>query len=110
MTKKDLAAYEHIDAQNWSVLKHARTSMLAYRHAVENPTDDTPRFGLGRAIHTAILEPAKLQEEYAVFDGDRRAGKAWDAFFEEHGDKTILKRSEWEVVQTIADRVAVHPL
>jgi len=106
MTKSDIDKYDNIDAIRWSVLKHARTSMLHYRHAVDNPTEDNTRFAVGRAIHTAILEPDKLSQQYAVFGGARRAGKAWESFAAEHDGKTILKREEWDAVMTAAERVA----
>lgn len=105
-----VADYDKLDAVRWSNLKHARVSMLQYRHAVDNPTEDNTRFAVGRAIHTAILEPEKLTEHYAVFSGPRRAGKAWDAFEAENSGKTILKRDEWDAVNAAADRVANDPL
>lgn len=105
MTKIDIDAYDNIDAIRWSVLKHARVSLLQYRHAADNPESDNARFGIGRAIHSAILEPDKLAEQYVVFEGARRAGKAWDAFAAEHDGKTILKRDEWDAVLRAADRV-----
>lgn len=110
MTKSDLTAYENIDAINWSTLKHARESMLLYRHSVDNPPEDNPRFAIGRAIHTAILQPEKLADEYAVFEGQRRAGKAWDAFAEQNANKTILKAEEWQSVQKAAARVTEDPI
>lgn len=102
MTKDDYAA---IDAVNWSKLKHMAVSPLHYKHAVDHPAEDTTRFGIGRAIHTAILQPERLALDYAVYDGARRAGKAWDAFEAEHAGKTILKRAEWKMVQELAQRV-----
>lgn len=105
-----MARYEDIDAVRWSNLKHARVSMLEYQHAVNNPTPDNHRFAVGRAIHTAILEPEKLNEQYAVFTGARRSGKAWDEFNEQNAAKTILKTEEWDAVNRAAERVAKHEL
>lgn len=97
--------YDQIDGVNWSTLKYMDTSPLHYKHAVDHPTEDTTRFGIGRAIHTAILQPERLATDYAVFDGARRAGKAWDAFEAEHAGKTILKRAEWSAIQSLAQHV-----
>jgi hypothetical protein len=97
--------YEAIDAVNWSTLKHMDVSPLHYKHSIDNPAADTTRFGIGRAIHTAILQPERLATDYAVFDGSRRAGKAWDAFEAENAGKTILKRAEWDAVQNLAQHV-----
>src|SRR4051812_24246093 len=88
MSAAEFADYIKIDAVNWSTLKHMRTSPLHYRHAVDSPDEDTARFGIGRAIHTAILEPHKLATDYAVFDGKRRAGKKWKTFEAENVTRT----------------------
>jgi hypothetical protein len=102
MTKDD---YTAIQAVNWSTLKHCEESPLHYKHAIDNQSTDSTRFGIGRAIHTAILQPERLTLDYAVFEGARRAGKAWDAFEAENAGKTILKRSEWAAVESLARRV-----
>jgi hypothetical protein len=104
----EFADYVKIDAVNWSTLKNMRTSPLHYRHAIDSPDDDTTRFGIGRAIHTATLEPHKLSTDYAVFEGKRRDGKAWDKFEAENITKTILKRDEMRRVQSLASRVATN--
>jgi hypothetical protein len=106
MSAAEFADYIKIDAVNWSTLKHMRTSPLHYRHAVDSPDEDTTRFGIGRAIHTAILEPHRLSTDYAVFEGARRSGKAWEAFEAENIARTILKRDEMSRVQSLAARVA----
>lgn len=93
---------------NWSNLKHMRQSPLHYRHAVYNPSEDTARFGIGRAIHAAILQPDTLASEFAVFDGKARKGKAWDEFEAEHAGKTILKRDEMDGVMAVAQSVRKH--
>lgn len=105
MSAAEFANYSKIDAVNWSLLKFMRVSPLHYRHAVDSPPEDTTRFGIGRAIHTAILEPHRLSTDYAVFDGARRAGKVWDKFEAENDTKTILKRDEWTLVESVARRV-----
>jgi len=102
MTRDAYMAHEGI---NWSTLKYADTSMLHYKHVVDNPPEDTTRFGVGRAIHTAILQPERLALDYTVFEGKTRRGKAWDAFEAENVSKTILKRSEWDAVEALAKRV-----
>jgi hypothetical protein len=102
--------HQAIEAINYSTLKEMRVSPLHYRHSVDNPREDTARFGIGRAVHTAILQPDRLSIDYAVFDGARRAGKAWDAFEAEHDGKTILKRDEWALVQAITKRVGADPI
>ena len=104
--------YLAIEAVNWSSLKLMHASPLCYHYYRSRPTPDKPAYQLGRAVHTAILEPdefqsrytimsgpqpndwrnigaaqveGKLGELYAVYDGKVRRGKAWDAFEADHG-------------------------
>jgi hypothetical protein len=102
--------YFRIDAINWSTLKYMRQSPLHYRSAVDSPDEDTTRFGVGRAIHSAILQPERLTLDYAVFEGKRRQGKTWDKFEAENATKTILKRDEWSSVESLAKRVQSDPV
>jgi exodeoxyribonuclease VIII len=57
--------------------------------------ETTSAMEIGTYYHTAILEPEKLAQECAVWDGIRR-GKAWLEFQETHKGKTILTITEVE--------------
>lgn len=48
---------------------------------------------IGTYFHTAVLEPHKLKEECAVWDGIRR-GKAWVDFLDLNKNKTIITSKE----------------
>lgn len=103
----DLASREHYDALtnlNWSRLKLIEKSPAHFRYGFG---DDSSGFALGTAAHMAVLEPARFEAEYVVYPG-RRAGKAWEAFEEEHlnAGKSILNQKEFD--STIAIRNAVH--
>lgn len=54
---------------------------------------DKAAFREGSMLHTLILEPEKIGE-YVVYNGLRRAGKAFEEFKELHKGKTILIASE----------------
>ncbi len=97
------AEYQAIDAVNWSTLKHMGASPLHYRHACECGTGDTPAMLLGRAIHTAVLEPDEFPLRYAVYTGDRRAGKAWEEFRDANAGRDILKANEYDVCLQVRD-------
>lgn len=102
--------YLAVDALNWSRLKHMARSPLHYQHALVNQIEDTPRLALGRAVHTALLEPDRFDEDYVVFPGERRAGKIWEAFKEMHADRTILKEEERFDANEMARLVLEHPV
>lgn len=53
----------------------------------------------GTYIHTLILEPHLVQEEFAVFDGMMRKGKAWEKFKEEQEGKILLTRSQGSLAE-----------
>lgn len=103
------AEYASIRAVNWSTLREVRRSPKHYRHRLEHPIEDTPRLALGRAVHTAVLEPALFADGYAVYTGARRAGKDWEAFQVANEGKTILKAEEYENVIAMRDAVLAHP-
>jgi len=100
--------YLSIPAVNWSRLKAGRRSALHLRHALENPTEDTPRLALGRGAHTAVFEPDRFAFDYAIWGGDRRAGKEWERFVYEHRGQTILRADEHATCLAIAAAVRAH--
>jgi hypothetical protein len=107
-----LSDYDSIRAVNWSLLRHMRVSPKHYKAASETERPDTDTFRLGRAVHTAVLEPDRFVLDYVVWTGGRRAGKAWDEFetaADEQG-KTVLKLEQYEQACRIRDAVRGHAL
>lgn len=51
-------------------------------------------FEFGTYVHTAILEPEKLAQSTAIYEGATRRGKAWEEFLEANEGKTILTRDK----------------
>jgi hypothetical protein len=108
--KRGEVDYDQIRAVNYSTLKYLATSPKHYKHRVETPNDPTAAMQLGTAAHTAILEPHRYTTEYAVFTGERRAGKAWDAFCDANAGRMILKQGEFEAALRMRDAVRADPL
>ena len=105
------AAYRSLDAINWSTLKHARTSLLHYRHAVKAPPrEPTDAMLIGTATHCAVLEPMRLPLTVAVWEGGRRAGREWEAFCEANEGRAILRGDDYERAVAIGAAVRSHPL
>ena len=109
MKRVPFEEYIKSEGVNWSTLKYMRDSPLHYRHFSATAGTDTTGRKKGRALHTLVFEPQKFADEYAVFDGPVRKGKAWDAFEAENAAKTILKANELEEVQAQANAVRSHP-
>lgn len=104
------AEYQKIDAVNYSTLKAGRTSARHLKHRMEHPQADSTRMALGRAAHTAVFEPERFLLEYAIFEGDRRQGKAWDECCAANRGRTILKADEYQQALDIAASVREHPV
>ena len=116
--------YLAVEAVNFSTLKHIDVSPLHYRDALDNGVADKPDFALGRAAHTAILEPEKwgerymLKPEYAERDGKRVQLRRddrmpeWRALVEkaEAEGRTILTDEEWITASRVANRVHSDPV
>lgn len=108
-TSGSFADYRAIDAINWSTLKHMADSPLHYRYHRDHPTEDTTRLLLGRAVHTAVLEPDLFPLQYVVWDGDRRAGKEWQEFAAVNANRGVLKASEYRLCLDVRDAVRSRP-
>ena len=105
----DFDEYKAVDAVNFSALKWMRKSALHFLNALKRDGGDTRSMKLGRAGHTAVLEPDRFLIDYVMFGGDRRAGKAWDTFAEANADKEILKIDEYQLALAMRDAVEKHP-
>ena len=105
----DRAAYDDMTAAvNWSTLKYACTSALAYQHALETPREDTDAMRLGRLVHTAVFEPESLDTEYITWTGGIRRGGEWEAFKAAHARLTIIKPEDLEAALRISFAVRSH--
>lgn len=74
--------YRAVDAVNWSALKHIASSPKHYRHALTASAPDTESQRAGSMFHTALLEPEKFAERYAVLPADaprRPSAAQWNA-------------------------------
>jgi hypothetical protein len=105
--------YAQWPALRSSYLRHFRRSPAHAREEWVRPAEPTPTLTLGNAIHTAILEPALLEQRYAVApDVDRRfkEGKAtWAAFQAEHGHNAVLTARQWDSARGVRDSLWRQP-
>lgn len=109
MTLNEFEHYRAVQAVNFSTLKYMDLSPLHYLHATQTVIEDTPRLGLGRAVHTATLEPDMFPLSYVVYSGKARRGKEWEAFKAANADKTIVKRDEYALALACRDAIRTHP-
>lgn len=55
---------------------------------------DAKYFREGSLLHTLVLEPEKLDEQYAIFRGMRRQGKVFDEFVAANPGKVVVSAPE----------------
>ena len=104
--------YQTAEGVRWSELKVLGRSPRHYRHRLDNEErPDTIYLRLGRFVHALILEPELADEQYVVFDGKVRRGKAFEAFKAELEDEPeILLESEYRNGVDMAAAVLDDPV
>ncbi len=107
--KMPFAEYLKLPGENSTGLRKALVSPLEYRHAKDNPREDSDTLRVGRACHTAILEMDRFLLEYALYEG-RRAGSKWDEFEAMNDGKTILRPDHYHTALAARDAVREHAI
>ena len=106
--------YLALDGVNSSTLKEMRRSPLHCKWRMDHDRQDTASLSLGRAVHTAILEPAEFSERYAIapkVDRRTKAGKAdWADFQEQAGERELLGTEDADTIDSIAKAVTNNSL
>lgn len=104
MESFDRAAYDALQAINWSRLKLLEKSPAHYKAGYSG---DSQSLRLGTAAHAAVLEPEKFAKDFVVYPGKVRRGKEWEAFEQQALDqgKQVLSRTEFAEAEAIAKSV-----
>lgn len=103
------------DALHATALKDMLVSPLLYDWRRRNKREDTDTLRVGRAGHTAVLEPDRFLLEYTVWrnhpDGKtrKRQGADWDEFRAANSDKTILTEAQYRTALAMRDAAHRHP-
>jgi hypothetical protein len=102
------AEYQELVGVNWTTLKHLLKSPAHYSYHLTQPPEDRQTLMLGRAFHTAVLEPDRFPLDYAVYTGGDRRGREWEAFSAANSGRTILKEKEYAEAIRMRDAVRAH--
>lgn len=100
-----MTAYEDVPGINWSTLRHMRRSPLHYQHALANARADSDTFRRGRLLHALVLEPGSVDGAFVVWEGGRRAGKAWAEFRSANASRTIVTAQDMRDALAMAEAV-----
>ena len=78
-----------------------------YHRYVKNdaPSRDTPAFVFGRAFHKICLERGQFYDDFAIFQGKTRRGKAFDEFKELNPGKDIITIEIHDEIRRLRDRL-----
>lgn len=108
--------YSSVPAISITRLKEIERSPKHYAYRLKNPKQSTA-MRLGTAAHTAVLEPERYQQQFAIWS--RRSektgnlcpqnGQYWDAFRAENPGKSYITEDEHELAVAIAAAVRSDP-
>jgi len=102
--------YDRIERTNSTLLRHLQRSPKHYEaQLTRKAAGATESQRIGKAVHIATLEPERFRATYAVWEGERRDGKKWDAFKANNRGFEILKENEYQLVQSIANAALSDP-
>jgi len=100
------AGYRALPALNASYLK---TVLAKSKWHADIRTEPTPAMRLGTLVHAKILEPHKVEGEYAVFSGDRRTKAGKEAYAELlTSGREIVTTDQWDISEAMQDAVRQH--
>ena len=97
----------HLSYSALCQFKKSPNHLLAYWNK-ETKTTDAMQFGT--IIHKMLLEPETFTDEFAIFEGARRAGKQWQEFKEQNEGKTLIKQQELDDANKIINNALSHPV
>ena len=89
-------------------------SPLHYKHALENPTESTPAMAFGSLVHCVVLEPSRIEAEYAVapkVDKRTKAGKAeYAEFLLTSEGKIVVSQDDMDNAYAMAESIQNNQL
>lgn len=101
--------YAEWEAWNPSTIKVLLSdSPMAMQHTRQWGRESTDSMDLGRAAHCCVFEPATFHKRFVLWEGGRRAGKAWDEFCTLHADHEILTADDFAYCMDMAKAVMRH--
>lgn len=89
-------------------------ALLQWSKSAPEDDEKLKALNMGDAVHAALLEPHRFQDEYAVGPANAprntKAGKdAWEQFEAELGDRIALTAEEGRKIELIRGSVLAHP-
>ncbi len=73
-----------------------------YQLKLQRPMIDNDALRLGRMLHTQLLEPHLINDEFAIWRDGRRQGGDWDLFCLKNAGKTLLTEAQLQCAEDMA--------
>jgi len=105
------AEYHDHEAISNSLITKILKSPAHAKAYLDGFKETTPAMAFGSAFHSCVLEPEKFNEDYAVFEGDKRK-KEDKARFEEMvaSGKTIITADDFNTITNMATAINDHDI
>ncbi len=94
---------------HFSDLKKFAISALHFQASVGGVLEETRAMRIGTITHHEVLGP-HTRRPLVMFDGPKRAGKAWEAFEVANAGSEIVTKPEWEDAQPLVVAVQSDPV
>ncbi|HEV8462097.1 MAG TPA: PD-(D/E)XK nuclease-like domain-containing protein [Gaiellaceae bacterium] len=95
----------NVEPIRFSWLKNFARSPAHAKAELDNPRAPTRAMDLGAIAHRIILGPRPGDGELAIWTGEQRRGKVWDAFVEEYAGDVIVRAKDFNIAKKIAAAV-----
>lgn len=101
--------YHAMDGLSKSKMDKIAISPAHYKASLEEPEKQTEALIFGSLFHTMVLEPEKIESEYAiepVVNKRTNEGKAiLQEFYEQNAEKTIITQEQLETAKIMRDKI-----
>lgn len=80
-----------------------------WRYIAKNHQAPKAIFDIGQAFHTRTLEPELFSSQFILGPPLNKNSNKWKEFVAANTDRIILSQKDWDMVNSMADKVRNHP-
>ena len=123
MSNNEQTKYNKIEGINFSLLKEYHKSPMHFKYAIDNPRQSTDAQTLGTLVHSMVLEPHTIDDDFTMMDMSKRPdptkdfrsqeNKLWkQQLIEEaaHHNRALVDVDVYAQAKLMADSVLSNPV
>jgi len=123
MSNNEQNSYNRIEGINYSLLKEYHKSPMHFKYAIDNPRVSTEAQVLGTLVHSMILEPHTVNDDFTIIDVSKRPdptkdfrsieNKIWKQELIEEAakySKTVIDGETFDTATKMANNVLGNPV